>query len=184
VRADAEEDPVGAGAGHAQRLRAAGGDPDGNRAVMRQPRGRGGPDFDRLTVEEPAHQARARLQLRHARGLEPGEPHGRIADAPAEDHAPGRELVDGRDRRRGHRGMPVDRIRQQRAEHDPPRGADGGGEHHVRVPPAQLRVRLQGRVPAEIFRAADVRGEGVDRAGIETVQTEAWQRHGCSLSVR
>ena len=66
--------------------------------MVRQVRGAGRPDLDRLAVEERAHQARARLELLDAGGPEPGEPHRRVTHAPAEQRAAGSELVDGGDR--------------------------------------------------------------------------------------
>jgi len=67
-RAARRDHPVGDAAGHAQGARAAGGDPDRDRSVMRQPRRPLGADLDRLAVEQRAHQPRRVFQLFHARG--------------------------------------------------------------------------------------------------------------------
>src|SRR5262249_15135276 len=48
---------------------------------------------------------------------------------------------------------------------------------HVRIAPAQLRVGLERRVPAERLGASHVGGEGVHRARVEAVEAEAGERH-------
>ena len=135
---DADEHTVGDAARHAQRARAARRDPDRHGPVVRQARGLAGADVDPAAVEQRAHQARARLELADARRLEPGQPHGGVAHTPAEQGATGRELVDRRDRRRRHGGVPVHRIRQERREENALGDAGRRRHQHVRVAPAEL----------------------------------------------
>ncbi len=98
MNSDADEDAVGDAAGHAQRPRAAGRDPDRHRTVVRQARRLARTDVDGLAVEQRAHQARAGLELVNARRPQPGQPYGGVAHAPAQQRAPRRQLVDRRDR--------------------------------------------------------------------------------------
>src|SRR5205085_5859089 len=70
-----------------------------------------------------------------------------------------------------------DGIREQRPERDARGRARRRGQQHVGVATPELRVGLQRRVPAERFRAADVRGERVDGARIEPIETEARDLH-------
>ena len=149
VDPDADEHAVGDAPRHAQRAGTASGDPDRHRPMVRQPRRPRRTDVDRLAVEQRPHEPGARLELLDAGRPQTGEPHGGVADTPAQEHATRRQLVDRGDRRRGDRGMPVHGVRQQRAERDALGGPRGGGQQHVGVATTQLGVRLQRGVPAE-----------------------------------
>jgi len=61
----------------------AGRDPDGHGRGAADAPARG-PDLDGLPVEQPAHQARARLELGDARRLSPARTHRSVAHPPAE----------------------------------------------------------------------------------------------------
>ena len=124
-------------------------------AGMRQARGRAAPTST-ARREQRAHQARARFQLGDPRGPHPGQPHRGVADAPAEQRAAGRQLVDGGDGGRGDGRVPVHRVGEQRAELDALGGLGRGGEHHVGVATAELRVGEPDHVPAQVLRAARV----------------------------
>ena len=178
VSSHAQEDAVGAAARHAQGARAAGGDPDRHRPVVGQMRRPGRPDVDPLAVQQRAHQERARLQLLDARRAEPRQPDRGVAHAPAEQGAAGRQLVDRRDGRRRHGGMPVHRVGQERPEGDALGRPRGRRQQHVGVAAAKLGIRLERGVPAQRLGAAHVGREGVDGAAVEPVQSEARHRHG------
>ena len=178
VSAHAQEDAVGAAAGHAQGPRATGGDPDRHRPVVGQMRRPGGAHVDPLAVQQRTHEKRARLQLLDARRSEPGQPDRGVAHAPAEQGATGSQLVDRRDGRRRDGGMPVDRVGQQRPEHDALGRPRRRRQQHVGVAPPELGIRLERGVPAQRLGAAHVGGEGVDGAAVEPIQAEAGYRHG------
>ena len=179
-----DEDAVGDAAGHAQRARPARRDPDRHRTVVRQPGRARGADLDRLAVEQRAHEPRAALQLLDPGRTQPRQPHGRVADSPAEQDAAGRQLVDRRDGRRGDGRMAVDGIGQQRAQHDALGGLSGGRQHHVGVAASQLRIGEERGVPAERLGAPDVGGERRHRAAVESVQAEAWCHARAARTVR
>ena len=162
---------------HAEGARTARGDPDRHGPVVGQAGRPLRAHIHRFAIEQGAHQPRARLQLLHARGPQPGQPHRGVPHAPADDGAAGSQLVDGGDGARGHARVPVDGIGEERAERDALRRLGRGGEQHVRVAAPELRVRLERRVPAQHLRAPDVRREEIHRAGIEPVQPETGNVH-------
>ena len=180
--AGADEYAVGDAPGGAQHARATRGDPDGHGPGVRQPRRVARAGLDGLAVQQGAGEARRLLQLADARRAQPGQPHGGVADTEPEQRAALGELVDGGDRGGGDADVAVDRVRDQRADADAAGRAGSLGEHHVGVAAAQLRVRDEAVVPAQLLGAAHVGGERRHGAEVEAVQAEGRHRHAARVS--
>src|SRR5688572_4378932 len=89
---------------------------------------------------ERAHLGNGALQLREPRRPGADRAHRARAESETERRAPAGELLEGHECARRHRDVPRDRVRDRRAEADPPASLGRGAEEDVELAPEHRRV--------------------------------------------